>query len=95
MKQPIKDYKDFLKQEYPDFYEAIDTVLSDNAKNIVFKSVEEYKDFMIISNNTGILQKPETSEPLSTIPCDVCQHQNTSRCLECNDYNMFQQILPF
>lgn len=52
-------YQEFLKNDYPDFYEAIDTIFSQWAKDIVFKSANEYANYMAITNGTGVLPKQE------------------------------------
>jgi hypothetical protein len=52
-------FKEFLKNEYPDSYEAFDMVLSDFMKNLIFKAIEEYTTLMRITNGTGILPKKD------------------------------------
>ena len=91
-------YREFLKREYPDFYEAIDMVLSTDFKDIIFKSANEYAKLMRISNDTDKLPEAEIIKPLigeveyEDAICDKCKKpfknvKDTYRlCVKCHSF---------
>jgi hypothetical protein len=89
-------YQEFLKNDYPDFYEAIDTIFSQWAKDIVFKSANEYANYMAITNGTGILPK---QKDFLLQPAAINNEKKYRRyCTECKEpymsYHDYDSVCP-